>query len=544
QQITLYPHKDDNNNWIIQRVDGTIPDTLQYVKNGDIVRLLHGPTHKRLHSHDNKPPVTDNENHFEVSGYGFQGFDGDSNDHWRVEIVDYDGKNAEAGKELHTLRSKFKLVHINMGCDLFSHKVKLPKWGFEQQEVTCMRSALPAKATWIIESNQYDKYPANAEKVNYNRPGFFGKFVELNKVMWRTNQGLTDSHPYDSRPSSWVWLRRGISFWGKENRHVYLIGNWFTWYAASASVALYLLVRALLVLRDKRGYRDNFRGFREYYELSGGFFFMAWAYHYLPFFLMGRQLFLHHYLPALYFGILLFCVTFDVACRFIPNRHRVIALILVSSVAIYVFRTRAPLVYGSKWTRNECMSSKLLDTWDYDCTQFPESYSLYETLDRKPPQVSDPMSGRIVEPPSSAVEALAESLTSQANNDANVEKVGAGLKGLTEHIEKQVAAAEQDKKAENEKKDDSDSVPPAVPAGKVVAEEKQPASPHPGSHNQVNNNNQNPGSEPSKDEEDEEDGGEEVDGGYEDDTEPADATEPFDEDEEDRVAMDANAPKA
>lgn len=31
---------------------------------------------------------------------------------------------------------------------------------------------------------------------------------------------------------------------------------------------------------------------------STGYFWIAWATHYFPFFLMGRQLFLHHYLPA------------------------------------------------------------------------------------------------------------------------------------------------------------------------------------------------------------------------------------------------------
>ena len=31
---------------------------------------------------------------------------------------------------------------------------------------------------------------------------------------------------------------------------------------------------------------------------STGFFFLIWAAHYAPFFIMGRQLFLHHYLPA------------------------------------------------------------------------------------------------------------------------------------------------------------------------------------------------------------------------------------------------------
>lgn len=31
---------------------------------------------------------------------------------------------------------------------------------------------------------------------------------------------------------------------------------------------------------------------------STGFFLLTWAAHYFPFFIMGRQLFLHHYLPA------------------------------------------------------------------------------------------------------------------------------------------------------------------------------------------------------------------------------------------------------
>lgn len=31
---------------------------------------------------------------------------------------------------------------------------------------------------------------------------------------------------------------------------------------------------------------------------NGGFFIITWACHYFPFYLMNRQLFLHHYLPA------------------------------------------------------------------------------------------------------------------------------------------------------------------------------------------------------------------------------------------------------
>lgn len=47
-----------------------------------------------------------------------------------------------------------------------------------------------------------------------------------------------------------------------------------------------------------RKYLANKSGTRSRLYNSTGFFFLAWAMHYLPFYLMGRQLFLHHYLPA------------------------------------------------------------------------------------------------------------------------------------------------------------------------------------------------------------------------------------------------------
>ena len=39
-------------------------------------------------------------------------------------------------------------------CDLFSHSVKLPEWGFEQQEVTCITSGKFEKAIWYIENSE------------------------------------------------------------------------------------------------------------------------------------------------------------------------------------------------------------------------------------------------------------------------------------------------------------------------------------------------------------------------------------------------------
>ena len=66
-------------------------------------------------------------------------FGGDANDDFVVEIA----PKTKAGMwdwaakhRLRTLRSQFRLRHAMTGCYLFSHKVKLPDWGFEQQEVS------------------------------------------------------------------------------------------------------------------------------------------------------------------------------------------------------------------------------------------------------------------------------------------------------------------------------------------------------------------------------------------------------------------------
>ena len=155
-------------------------------------------------------------------------FAGDINDDWIVEIEKGDSKDAESSKRLRTLRTQFRLRHASSGCYLFSHKVKLPEWGWEQQEVTCNKQAVKPNSLWFIETAAHPKcwsrltqyswneltcaisVPPNAPKVNYILPGFLSKFLELQQVMWTTNAGLTDRHTFDSRPESWPRLRRGI----------------------------------------------------------------------------------------------------------------------------------------------------------------------------------------------------------------------------------------------------------------------------------------------------------------------------------------------
>ena len=392
QQITLYPHKDENNAWLLENqtqplgLDGEeikgikAWDAIEPVPivDGSIVRLYHVITDRRLHSHDVRPPVSEAEWQNEVSAYGYEGFEGDANDLFRVEIVKSMSDGALAKTQVRTIETKFKLVHIMTGCSLFSHKVKLPDWGFDQQEVTCAKQGTLPNSIWYVEQNEHPTLGEEAEKVNYKNPGFLGKFWELQKVMWTTNAGLVESHAWDSRPPSWPILRRGINFWGKDHRQIYLIGNPIIWWSSTVAIGVYFVFKGLSVLRWQRGYDDyenvNFKRFD--YEI--GTSVLGWAFHYFPFYLMQRQLFLHHYFPALYFAIMAMCQVYDFASNRVGGPFGIrdtpaigrTGVVVFLAASIVAFTLYAPLSYGNAWTQSACQSVKLFDTWDFDCNAF------------------------------------------------------------------------------------------------------------------------------------------------------------------------------
>lgn len=391
QQITLYPHKDENNVWLLENqtqplgsdgepINGTYAwDTgaPMYLEDGMVLRLYHIITDRRLHSHDVRPPVTEADWQNEVSAYGYEGFEGDANDLFKVEIQKSMSEGGEASKRVRTIQTKFRLIHIMTGCALFSHKVKLPDWGFEQQEVSCAKQGTLPNSVWFIEQNTHPLLGEDAEKVNYRRPGFLAKFWELNKVMWKTNAGLVESHAWDSRPPSWPVLSRGINFWGKDHRQIYLLGNPVIWWSSSLAILTYVVFKAISVLRWQRGYKDYDNVAYKRFDYEIGTTVLGWAFHYFPFYLMQRQLFLHHYFPALYFAILALSQTYDhvtnrISAFGLQSRPGIArgGIVLFLAASISVFMIYAPLAYGNPWTQDACKRVKVLEGWDFDCTTF------------------------------------------------------------------------------------------------------------------------------------------------------------------------------
>lgn len=152
------------------------------------------------------------------------------------------------------------------------------------------------------------------------------------------------------------------------------------WWTSTAIIGVYLAIKGLAVLRWQRGYRDYSNVTFKRFDYEIGMSLLGWAFHYFPFYLMARQLFLHHYLPALYFAIMALCQMYDFAAyRFnnlglkqYPLVGQTIAVAFVA-VAVTVFTTYAPLAYGNQWTQGQCNSVKLFSTWDWDCNNFPVS---------------------------------------------------------------------------------------------------------------------------------------------------------------------------
>lgn len=118
---------------------------------------------------------------------------------------------------------------------------------------------------------------------------------------------------------------------------------------------------------------------------SGGFFMLAWIYHYFPFFTMSRQLFLHHYLPAhvcsalvvgaVFHFVAAESINFPVSVAGPTTRRRprqvaevgkgmvvAVGTIIVLLVAGYMLL--APLTYGYPGLEPEQVNRRrLLSTW-------------------------------------------------------------------------------------------------------------------------------------------------------------------------------------
>jgi dolichyl-phosphate-mannose-protein mannosyltransferase len=236
QQVTCYHHKDANNDWVIYTnrdepyLDESPEAETKFVKDGDVIRLIHPMTGRNLHSHAVSAPITKSEN--EVSCYGNLTL-GDDKDHWKVEVVE--DLYSRDRSRIRTLLTTFRLKHEVLGCYLKAANVNLPQWGFKQIEVTCTKDNNPkdSHTHWNVESHWNEKcthpFPYNANelvpesKASQYRSPFLRDFIHLNVAMMTSNNALVpDPDKQDDLASkAWQWpiLHVGLRMcgWGDES---------------------------------------------------------------------------------------------------------------------------------------------------------------------------------------------------------------------------------------------------------------------------------------------------------------------------------------
>ncbi|KAI9262258.1 family 39 glycosyltransferase [Phascolomyces articulosus] len=396
QQVIGIPDPDENSYWRVKPTK-KIKGVRTPVRHGDVIQLEHTGTGKNLLTHDVASPLTRTNMEFttvpQKERYNETLF--------KVQLDDHAN-----GDVWCTHMKSVKLINtaVSVGMWTFDDK-KLPmQWGFGFQEINGKRDFLKEKtAYWTA----MDIQGVNATEVNMKKKkeqkeihmSFLKKFFELQVRTMAHNSGLNTPHPYKSRPFSWPIMRRGISYWRDDltREQIYMTGNIFGWQLGLVTALCFggiTLIQTLARQRSTHAVKNP--AIRQRLFRSAGFFYIFWAFHYLPFFAMGRSLYLHHYLPAAACCYLLVGALFQFVCingintpistmrsssSTTKNQQQqqrpfttmtarpsywsylIAFIILVLQFSIFVYL--APLTYGSPGlTKEQANLRKLMKTWD------------------------------------------------------------------------------------------------------------------------------------------------------------------------------------
>ncbi|XP_014473640.1 PREDICTED: protein O-mannosyltransferase 1 [Dinoponera quadriceps] len=386
QQVTCYSFKDVNNWWIVKKPDRddlVVTKPSEPIRHGDVIQLVHGITSRALNSHDVAAPMTPQSQ--EVSCYIDYNVSMPAQNLWRVEVVNRE----QSGDAWHAIQSQVRLIHMHTNAEFalkFSGR-QLPDWGFNQHEVVADRLADQTNSIWNVEEHRYTKSEDQKQRerelisaemipLQVTALSFWEKFAELQVKMLFSGQEGQNSHMYSSGPLEWPLMSRGIAYWvsNDSNAQVHLLGNIVIWYSGTTSVIAYSALLLFYLMRRRRKCYDiaeeEWEKFvNNAYVLLAGYFL-----HFLPFLFVERTLFLHHYLPAFVFKVLLTAAMID-HLYYLTGAHRpwsgisytlrcgTFAWVLF---VIYVFKKYAVLSYGtSALSAKDVIKLRWKDTWDF-----------------------------------------------------------------------------------------------------------------------------------------------------------------------------------
>ncbi|KAM3586300.1 Dolichyl-phosphate-mannose--protein mannosyltransferase 4 [Umbelopsis sp. WA50703] len=288
--------EDSGNVWQVLRTgQNAEDDQLTPVQHGDIVQLRHIETDRLLMTHDVASPLISTNTEFTTVD------DSQVETHYQNTLFELQFDELDLGTKWQTHVITFQLIHVDTRVSMYSRSKKWPEWAGYKHDVNGNKKMMDRGNRWIVNEviGRTAEDEAKEEKEIEKMPFLF-KFVELQLKMLSENNKLTGEHPYMSSPITWLIPNKGISYWHNTETkgQIYMTGNIVGWCLGIASIAVYCGIALADLVARRRGFDLLDEPVRRRFLRSGGFLSLVYALHYFPFWLMGRALFLHHYLPA------------------------------------------------------------------------------------------------------------------------------------------------------------------------------------------------------------------------------------------------------
>ncbi|EMG50695.1 PMT4 Dolichyl-phosphate-mannose--protein mannosyltransferase 4 [Candida maltosa Xu316] len=379
QQVTCVVQdnglQDPNNQWeIIPTVENANKNTKVYTN--DIVRFRHVGTGGYLLTHDVASPLKATNEEFTVV------YDDAAETRYnetlfrlRLNVPGSNPKKGKQRKEIKTLATELKILHVDTMVAMWTHNDELlPEWAFKQQEVSGNKKIQEKENIWSFEAitNLHSADPrAHYVPKEVKTLPFLKKWWELQLLMFHHNNQLSSEHPFATQPNEWPLALSGVSFYNDnvEKKQIFFVGNIFGFWFEVCFLSIYVgLVLADQITRRRNYYILSQKARSRLYNTLG-FLFIGWAAHYFPFYLMNRQKFLHHYLPAhlvaaLFSGGLVEFVCSNNSAR--PNgkppgvnKIKIIAVVSICSTAIvWFFFYFRPITYGDTYLTPEQIQAR------------------------------------------------------------------------------------------------------------------------------------------------------------------------------------------
>jgi dolichyl-phosphate-mannose-protein mannosyltransferase len=369
QQITNYKFHDDNNIFEVLPKEGAYDpeQPVQFISSETIVRLRHNATGKFMRVWTDWDTPVSGARGYHVSAGGSDNYT-ESKDLWRFDIYD-DLNLSPAPEHVHSLTTRFQLRHIDTGCLLASSDRRLPDWGFDQFEVWCEKNtgSNALETLWNIEYNRHEKLEPAPDR-GFKR-AFWRDLFRINHAMWSDNNNLRPDEdrndPLTSKPFHWPFMLHTIRMcgWGDNEIKFLMIGNPLVWWGSTAALVIHTAMLVYYQVRMRRGIREWVKKDWEKFEFFGHSLLLGWVFHFLPFYIMGRVLYFHHYFPALYFAIINMGVVIDFTLAKLNKSSQKQVVFLIMLVVLLIFWYFSPLTYGYSKPSIDLKGRKWISGW-------------------------------------------------------------------------------------------------------------------------------------------------------------------------------------